>query len=112
MARILSISYDPQLLQSRELILRKMGHTVISVEGFVQATEACTREAPFDLAILGHSIPHKDKGAILQHCQKHLSCRVLALLRPNEGALDGAAKSVKSHDPKTVVEAVNKMLSD
>ncbi|HLJ78747.1 MAG TPA: hypothetical protein VKT75_15105 [Acidobacteriaceae bacterium] len=38
MARILSISYDPVLLRTRELLLQQMGHDVTSAEGFAEAS--------------------------------------------------------------------------
>jgi CheY-like chemotaxis protein len=65
MAHILSVSYDPTLLMTRELLLQQMGHTVTSVEGFARAFAACESGTKFDFLILGHSIPHDDKG---KHC--------------------------------------------
>lgn len=59
MARIFSISYDQALLRTRELLLEQMGHSVASAEGFAQAFKLCNQDSgPFDLMILGHSIPH------------------------------------------------------
>ena len=86
--RILSISYDRSLLWTRQLMLQHLGYDVVSVEGFVAAIEVC--EAPtlnFDLAILGHSIPAKDKEQIISHFKQHCDSPILALLRPHEGAM-------------------------
>lgn len=111
MARILSISYDAVLLATRELLLMQMGHEVISAEGFAPAYEACeARGGRFDLIVLGHSIPHADKVAIIKHCVHSCSCPVLALLRPNEGPVEGAQRSIDSGDPRAVMAAVEKIL--
>lgn len=57
-ARILSISYDEQLLGTREALLQHAGHEVVSAEGFSRAFHFCElHNAGFDLIVLGHSIP-------------------------------------------------------
>ena len=99
MARIFSISYDPALLRSRELLLRHMGHSVTSADGFVEAVELCER-APedFDLIILGHSIPYEDKRTIIKRCRRTRRCPVLALTLLNEPLVSEADHSVDPSD--------------
>jgi CheY-like chemotaxis protein len=110
MARILSISYDATLLATRELLLQQMGHTVVSAEGFAKAYATCAKDGKFNLIVLGHSIPHDDKVEIVQHCVTACSCPVLALLRPNESILEGAARSVDSSQPEKFLRAVNELV--
>lgn len=111
MARILSISYDPSLLLTRELMLQQMGHVVVSVEGFSNARRVYERETSnFDLIVLGHSIPPKDKLEIIKCCGSLHRCPVLALLKANEPPLKGATRSVKSGDPKAFTEAIVEIL--
>lgn len=108
--RILSISYDPSLLWTRQLMLRQLGYDVVSAEGFVAALEAC--EAPnvnFDLAILGHSIPAKDKERIISHFRQHCNSPILALLRAHEGAMQNADRSIDP-EPEGLITAVREML--
>jgi DNA-binding response OmpR family regulator len=110
--RILSISYDRSLLMTRQLMLQQMGFEVVSGEGFVAALEACeASDAEFDLAILGHSIPAKDKERIISHFRQHCDAPVLALLRPHESALDSANRSIEA-EPENLIAAVREMLSD
>lgn len=115
MAHILSISYDANLLLTRELLLVQMGHIVVSAEGFAKAYRACesceSKGDHFDLVILGHSIPHEDKEEIVKRCTKACSCPVLALLRPNEFEVKGAARSVDSNDPAAFMTAVREITS-
>ncbi len=69
--RILSISYDPSLLLTRQLLLQQMSHEVRSAEGFAKAWEIRREQAGrFDLIILGHSVPHSDKEPIIAHITK------------------------------------------
>lgn len=109
---MLSISYDLTLLQTRELLLRQMGYEVTSAEGFTEAYQACKEsDGSFDLIIVGHSIPHKDKQMIIRNCRHSCSCPVLALLRPNEPPVEEASRSVLSNEPGAFVAAVQEILA-
>jgi CheY-like chemotaxis protein len=110
MAHILSVSYDPTLLMTRETLLQQMGHTVTSAEGFARAFAACGDGAQFDLLVLGHSIPHDDKAAIIAKLKNACNCPVLALLRPNESPLPTAERSIDSSEPRAFMEAVREMV--
>jgi len=110
MARILSISYEPTLLITRELLLRQLGHTVVSAEGFAQAFKACKNGDNFDLLILGHSIPHDDKLEMISEARKTCGCPVLALLRHGETPLPGIERSIDSWEPQAFMQAVGEML--
>jgi DNA-binding response OmpR family regulator len=110
-ARIFSISYDPLLLRTRELLLQQMGHSVTSAEGFVQAFGVCDREpGTFDLMILGHSIPHEDKRAIIRRCGQTCSCPVVALTRVNEQPVPEADRSVDPGDTEAFLAVVRELL--
>ena len=109
--RILSISYDRALLWTRQLLLEQLGYEVRSAEGFSQAWDAAASKANrFDLIILGHSIPPTDKQAIVSHMRDSCDCPILALLRPYESPVSGAAVSIDAGDPNALLGAVRKML--
>ncbi|HEY6348465.1 MAG TPA: hypothetical protein VI636_03545 [Candidatus Angelobacter sp.] len=111
MARILSISYEPVLLSTREMLLRQMGHEVVSAEGFARAYQACEVErGGFDLIVLGHSIPHDDKREIIKRCIPACSCPLLVLLRLNEPPVEGAFRSIDSAEPEAFVSAIHEIL--
>jgi|SRR5579884_625963 len=109
MARILSVSYDHTLLMTRQMLLEQMGHSVVSAEGFAQAFKICKEDGSFDLVILGHSIPHDDKAAIIAEVRRLCHCPVLALLRPQEEHVKAADRSIDSWEPRAFVEAVRQM---
>lgn len=112
MARILSISYDPTLSRIRRLLLEKLGHSVTSAEGFKEAIELCDQEAgAFDLMVLGHSIPHDDKRAIISHCTQTCPCPVLALTLINEPPVIEAVRSIDPSDTRAFLAAVQELLA-
>ena len=105
--RILAISYDPSLLLTPKLLLEQAGYEVITAEGFVTVSEACQED--FDLAVLGHSIPHKDKEQIIAQLRQNSRAPILALLRPHEASVRGADLSVVT-DPTVLLGAVRRLL--
>ena len=109
--RILSISYDATLLATRRLLLEREGYEVVSAEGFAAAIEVCDNH--FDLIIMGHSIPQKDKRAIVAELRKH-GCvvPVLSLLRIHEHPIPEATHGVDPADPVAMLNAVKGILFD
>jgi len=94
------------------MVLNLSGYQVISAEGFTEAMERC-RQGGFHLLIIGHSIPHKDKQAIIQEVRKQHAVPVLALLRPNEPKLAEATRSMEAADgPEALLRNVQAILKD
>jgi CheY-like chemotaxis protein len=60
-----------KLPATRQLILEQAGYLVSSAFDFAEALEICKTRHDFDLILMGHSMPQKDKMALL------------AALRPN-----------------------------
>jgi CheY-like chemotaxis protein len=111
MPHILSVSYDPVLLSTRQLLLESCGYSVTSAEGFIEALDHC-RRGGYDLLIIGHSIPHADKRAIVQEASRHRPSPILALLRQNEPELEGATESVDATRPELLLSCVNRLLAN
>ncbi len=110
-ARILSISYDQTLLATRRLLLEREGYEVVSAEGFAEAIEASDHH--FDLIIMGHSIPQKDKRAIIAELRKHgCTSPVVSLLRFGERIIPEATPGVDPGDPVAMLSAVKDILSE
>ena len=107
---ILSISYEEPLLRTRHWILETAGFKVTSALGLAQAAEYCQTRC-FDLVIIGHSIPIKDKKTLLALVQDQNRTRVLSLLRPGETPVPGVYHSIEtSEGPAALVAAVQKAL--
>src|SRR5690349_17572253 len=88
-AHILSVSYNEALLRTREMILRREGYIVSSALGFTAGVEHCKNQN-FDLFVLGHSIPDKDKRELMRVFRTGSKAPVLALQRQGENVPDGA----------------------
>lgn len=107
MARILSISYDEALLVTRELMLRGAGHDVTSALGLHDSREACSR-GPFDVAIIGHSIPKNDKIEFIgSFRESNPSALVIALTRAGEERLTIVDAYVYPGDPESLIRTIN-----
>jgi PleD family two-component response regulator len=107
--RILSISYDEPLLVTREMMLAQAGFTVTSALGFTEAIEKCN--SGFDLFMIGHSIPIKDKAAIVAVIRQHSRSPILSIRRHGMNPLPDVDLSVDAQDgPQALLNAVHRAL--
>jgi DNA-binding response OmpR family regulator len=110
MARILSVSYNQLLLRTRQMLLESKGHEVVSSLGFTQSFSHCKRKK-FDLFILGHSIPHSDKRALITAFRKQNRAPIISLRRsPGDELVDGADYHTET-DPELLLQLVDEVLS-
>lgn len=108
--RILSISYDTALLETRRLVLEGAGYEVTSAWSFKPAFELC-KSHDFDLVIVGHSIPVNDKASMLAAVRRNSNVPVLSIRKEMEEPLRGADASVFGLEgPKVLLEAVKEAL--
>lgn len=91
--RVLSISYDQPLLVTRQMLLEQAGYEVVSALGYAEALEVCTGNHDFDLIVMGHSIPQKDKIAMISTLRSKYSAPLLSILRHGESSLHKPAIS-------------------
>ena len=108
MARILSISYNQALLQTRELMLSREGFEVESAIGFSAAVHAC-ENGKFDLVIMGHSIPTADQDFIIKQLKTLSDASILALRRPIDGPLPAAEYNLDPDDPERFLSYVKQI---
>jgi CheY-like chemotaxis protein len=111
MARILSVSYDESLLKTRHLMLEQCGYEVVSALGFTDSLKYCTQGGAFDLFVLGHSIPVRDKQALVQAFRAHRGAVVVALKRVGEDlASTGADFQAEPSDPAGMLNLIAKII--
>jgi CheY-like chemotaxis protein len=111
MKHILSISYDEPLLVTRELMLKQTGYDVSSAFGFAEALEICSNRHDFDLVLMGHSMPQKDKAALLATLRTKCSAPLLSIRRHDENPLPDADYSVDALDgPEALLHAIKSAL--
>lgn len=81
--RILSLTCDPSLARTREMLLTGAGFevsTFLDVEKAIAAYQSLS----FDLVVLGHSIPLAEKKALVKAVRSRCATPVLAMLRHGE----------------------------
>jgi CheY-like chemotaxis protein len=109
---ILSISYDSSLLFTRQWILEQAGYEVSSALGFAEALEICETRHQFDLVLMGHSMPQKDKMALFQALRENCKAPLLSILRQGESRIPQADYAVEAIDgPDALLQAVESALS-
>jgi CheY-like chemotaxis protein len=110
--RVLCISYDESLLVTRKMILEQAGFEVTPALGFAEAMEVCERGAAFDLIVIGHSMPRKDKTALIRTLRSmQCDAPVLSVRRHNDPPLPEADYSVDSYDgPQLFIAAAERAI--
>lgn len=111
MAHILSISYDEALLSTRQWMLESLGHKVTSALGFTSALDLCRTEN-FDFVIVGHSIPHNDKKAIVREIRRNCDAPILTLLKHMEPQLEEADYQMDFSHPEQFLDFVKEVVVD
>jgi len=92
-------------------MLQLAGYDVVSAEGFADAIENCSGH--FDLIILGHSIPQKDKRAIVVALHEHgCDAPLLSLLRHGEQKIPEATRTADPQDVDGLLDTVKEMLME
>ncbi len=91
-------------------MLKGAGHKVTSAFGNHEAREACT-QAQYELAIIGHSIPTKDKLDIIS-CFRGANPKalVIALTRAGEARLSEVDTYINPGDPEELIRAIERIL--
>ncbi|HKF23648.1 MAG TPA: hypothetical protein VKE93_18885 [Candidatus Angelobacter sp.] len=103
--RILYVSYDEQILIARRRLLEQQGYAVTSALGLKEAINVCG-DKEFQLFILGHAIPPKDKERLIAIFRQNCSAPILSLWRRNERVSDIADYVAFSDDPAQFLKSV------
>jgi len=90
------------LLRTRELLLQEHGHDVVSASNYTIALDQCRSSKPFDLFILGHSIPHTDKVALISAFRADSAAPVIALKRDDERHVTNADFEIEPAPPEVL----------
>lgn len=100
--RILSISYDHSLLDTRELLLKREGYDVTSKHAFVNAFQECSN-GKYDLVLIGHSMPREDKTVLVAAIRNNGNAPVLSIRRHGDLPLPGVDYSLDADEGPAVL---------
>jgi CheY-like chemotaxis protein len=88
------------------------GFEVFSAIGFAEALELCSARHDFDLILMGHSMPRKDKTALLAALRPNCKASLLSIRRHDDPPLPESDYSVDSFDgPHALLEMVTTVLA-
>jgi hypothetical protein len=92
------------------MLLEQDGYVVTSAHGFAEAMERCTSTS-YDLVLMGHSIPRKDKGALAAAVKQHCKSPILSIRRHGDLPLPEADYSVDADEgPTTLLAGIKTIL--
>jgi hypothetical protein len=108
--RILSVTYDQSLADTRKMLFSSVGWRVASALTMEDALALCQDES-FDLIVIGHSIPIDHRQLMLKELRRCCNAPILALYRPTEPALPGADYTFDSQQsPAALLAAIANIL--
>jgi DNA-binding NtrC family response regulator len=84
--RILSLTPDPSLARTREMLFARAGFEVATFLDVDEAIAAC-QKGSFDLIVIGHTIPLAERKALVKELRRRCDTPVLAVLRYGEPRL-------------------------
>ncbi len=111
MPRILSVSYDDRLLQTRHMLLQGAGYEVNSCLGLGECLMHCGR-GNFDILVIGHSIPYDHKQLIAAAFRRTCEAPIISLRRnAGEEVVYGADFHIEA-DPENLLNVLATITSD
>ncbi|HEY2915224.1 MAG TPA: hypothetical protein VGK21_17800 [Candidatus Angelobacter sp.] len=110
-ARILSVTHDPSLAATREMLFTSVGFQVSSTSSIHQALELCANKR-FDLVVIGHSMPMEQTRFLVKELRLRCDTPLLVLQRPGESLVTGVDYIFDSMEsPALLLESVMNILS-
>lgn len=110
-ARILSVTYDPSLAATREMLFSSVGFQVSSTSNINHALELCANNE-FDLVVIGHSMPMEQTRLLVKGLRLRCDTPLLVLQRPGESLVAGVDYIFDSTEsPALLLESVVNILS-
>ncbi|HSK46195.1 MAG TPA: hypothetical protein VLA83_20160 [Candidatus Binatia bacterium] len=110
-ASILSVTYDPSLAATREMLFTSAGFHVSSTSSINQALELCA-DKDFDLVVIGHSMPMEQTRFLVKELRLRCDTPLLVLQRPGESLVTDVDYIFDSTEsPALLLESVMNILS-
>ena len=108
-ARILCVSEDKQLLETRRMMLEGAGYEVIPALGFAEGMKHCEDGSHFDLLVLGHSMPPFAARVLVEAFRRACNAPIVALQSQDSDFVQGADAMI-SVQPEEVMSAIAKLV--
>lgn len=107
---VLSIGLDAELLSTRNLVLRSAGYTVVAALSLKEAIDRF-QEGDFDLVLLCHSIPTKEKDRLTSWIRASGSRIPVVSVSASPGQRDPFMDATVESDPNSLLKGMREALN-
>jgi hypothetical protein len=105
---IIAVSYDPESLNRRMRSLERLGDLVVPASSFDSCMKAIFN--PFDILIIGASVPQKDREKIASESKcVRPAAKIISVEWPDSRPLDLATLRVPAAAELALLEAVKRL---
>ena len=106
---VLSVGFDPSLLMTRGLVLESAGYLVEPASSVTEALELF-QSGDFDLLLLCHSVPRKDRDRLTSLIRASGSRTPIVSIAGNLGECDAFANATLEDGPNTLLAGIRDVL--
>ena len=105
--KVLNVSADPSLSETRRAILERAGYRVSCASDAADVAQLCRQET-FDAVVVGHSLPQRQRYAVIEAVRKYNpAARIIGLYKMAAAEAAGADLAIDSHDdPEILVQVI------
>jgi len=105
----LAVGRDPVLLETRGQILRNSGYTVVSAFSVEQALQSFA-SGDFDIVILCHSIPVRDRERLTYAIHRHSPNTPVVVVTARVSAIDRFVDAMIENEPEILLQEIPRIL--
>jgi CheY-like chemotaxis protein len=109
-ALILSVCLDSSLLETRKLVLESAGYLAVSVTSVEEAVSRFLA-ADFDLVLLGHSIPTRDRERMTHLIRASRPTTPVVFIANSSAQRDYFADATLENDPRKLITGIEEILA-
>jgi CheY-like chemotaxis protein len=106
---VLAVGTDPSLLKTRNLVLQSAGYTVESASSVKEAVDRF-QSGDFDLVLLCHSVPRKDRDRLTSLIRASGSLTPIVSIAGNLGECDAFATATLEDGPSNFLARIRDVL--
>jgi DNA-binding response OmpR family regulator len=105
----LAVGREPLLLETRGQILRNAEYTVVSALSVEQALQSFA-SGDFDIVILCHSIPMRDRERLTYAIHRHNPNTPVVVVTARFSAMDSFADAMIENEPEILLQEIPRLL--
>jgi DNA-binding response OmpR family regulator len=108
---VLAVGLDAQLLDTRKMLLQSAGY-IVTTGGSIKEAFHLFVNGDFDLVMLCHTIPEKDRGGLICMIRASGSCTPVVTISTLAGQRDFFADATLETDPPKFLGRIRDLLAE